>query len=88
LQIQAGFGLLWEIDMSGNRKEWMKLMSVFGTIGIHMSASIFIGLGIGYYLDHKVFNDKTSPWMTLIFLAFGIFAGFKNLYQVSKRKDL
>jgi len=88
LQIQAGFGLLWEIDMSGNHKEWMKLMSVFGTLGIHMCASIFIGLGIGYYLDHKVFNDKTSPWLTLIFLAFGIFAGFKNLYQVSKRKDL
>lgn len=74
--------------MSGNHKEWMKLMSVFGTIGFHMCASIFIGLGIGYYLDHKVFNDKTSPWLTLIFLAFGIFAGFKNLYQVSKRKDL
>ncbi|MBI5558412.1 MAG: AtpZ/AtpI family protein [Deltaproteobacteria bacterium] len=74
--------------MFGNRKEVMKLMSVFGTIGIHMAASIFIGLGIGYYLDHKVFDDKTSPWLTMIFLAFGIIAGFKNLYQMSKRKDL
>jgi ATP synthase protein I len=74
--------------MFGNRKEMMKLMSVFGTIGIHMAASIFIGLGIGYYLDHKVFDDKTTPWLTMIFLAFGIVAGFKNLYQMSKRKDL
>lgn len=74
--------------MFGNRKEMMKLMSVFGTIGIHMVASIFIGLGIGYYLDHKVFDDKTTPWLTMIFLAFGIVAGFKNLYQMSKRKDL
>jgi ATP synthase protein I len=74
--------------MSGTRKELMKLMSVFGTIGIHMCASIFIGVGFGYYLDHKVFNDRTSPWFTLIFLAFGIVAGFKNLFQISKRKDL
>ncbi len=74
--------------MGGNHKEWMKLMSVFGTIGLHMCSSIFIGVGIGYYLDHKVFDDKTSPWLTLIFLAFGIVAGFKNLYQLSKRKDL
>ncbi len=74
--------------MAGNRKEWMKVMSVFGTIGLHMCSSIFIGLGIGYYLDQKVFNGKTSPYLTLIFLAFGIVAGFKNLYQISKRKDL
>jgi len=74
--------------MGGNHKEWMKLMSVFGSVGLHMCSSIFIGVGIGYYLDHKVFDDKTSPWLTLIFLAFGIVAGFKNLYQLSKRKDL
>ena len=74
--------------MSDTKKELMKMVSVFGTIGITVSACVFIGLGIGYYLDHKVFQDKTSPWFTLIFLGFGIAAGFKNLYQVSKRKDL
>lgn len=74
--------------MSGGRKELMKLISVFGTIGITMAASVFIGLGIGYYLDHELFNDKTSPWFTLIFLGLGIVAGFKNLWQMSRRKDL
>lgn len=74
--------------MLGNKNEIMKLVSVFGTIGLSMSASVFIGLGIGYYLDHKVFKDKTSPWFTLIFLGFGVFAAFKNLYQISQRKDL
>jgi ATP synthase protein I len=74
--------------MSDTKKELMKMVSVFGTIGITISACVFVGLGIGYYLDHKVFNDKTSPWFTLIFLGFGIVAGFKNLYQLSKRKDL
>lgn len=76
-----------EDDMD-TRKELMKMMSVFGTVGIHMSASVFIGLGIGYYLDNKVFDGRTSPWLTMIFLAFGIVAGFKNLYQMSRRKDL
>lgn len=74
--------------MSDTKKELMKMVSVFGTIGITVSASVFVGLGIGYYLDHKVFHDKTSPWFTFIFLGFGIAAGFKNLYQLSKRKDL
>lgn len=74
--------------MSDTKKELMKMVSVFGTIGITVSACVFIGLGIGYYLDHKVFDDKTSPWFTLIFLGFGIVAGFRNLYQLSKRKDL
>ena len=74
--------------MSENTKEAIKLLTVFGTIGLTMVSSVFIGFGIGYYLDHKVFKDKTSPWLTFLFLGFGIFAGFKNLYQMSKRKDL
>lgn len=73
--------------MAGNTKEALKLLTVFGTIGLTMVSCVFIGFGIGYYLDHKVFNDRTSPWLTFIFLGFGILAGFKNLYQMSKRKD-
>jgi len=74
--------------MSDNRKEIMKLIGDFSTIGISLAASIFIGIGFGYFLDHKVFNGKTAPWLTFIFLGFGIAAGFKNLYMLTKRKDL
>ncbi|MFC1826806.1 AtpZ/AtpI family protein [Thermodesulfobacteriota bacterium] len=74
--------------MSESRKEIMRLIGDFSTIGIALAASIFIGIGIGYFLDHKVFNGKTAPWFTLIFLAFGIAAGFKNLFMLTKRKDL
>jgi len=74
--------------MSDSRKEFMKLLGDFSTIGISLAASIFIGVGIGYFLDHKVFNGKTAPWLTLLFLGFGIAAGFKNLYMLTKRKDL
>ncbi len=74
--------------MSDSRKEIMKLLGDFSTIGLTLAASIFVGVGIGYLLDHKVFKGRTAPWLTLIFLGFGIAAGFKNLYMLTKRKDL
>jgi len=74
--------------MANNRKEMMRLLADFSTIGITLASAIFIGVGIGYFLDYKVFDGKTAPWLTLIFMAFGIAAGFKNLYRLAKRKDL
>ena len=68
-----------------SRKEMMKLMAEFGTIGMTVAFSIFIGVWIGYYLDHKVFDDRTSPWFTLIFLLVGIIAAFKNLWGFIRR---
>ena len=66
----------------------MRLIGDFSTIGLTFVCSVFIGLGFGYLLDHKVFNGKTAPWLTMLFLGFGIAAGFKNLYMLTKRKDL
>ncbi len=74
--------------MSSFRKEVLKLLSDFGTVGMTVSFSIFIGVGIGYWLDHKVFKGRTEPWLTLIFLGLGIAAAFKNLYRMTRRKDL
>lgn len=74
--------------MSNNRKEIMRLLADFSTIGMTVAFSIFIGVGIGYWLDHKVFDGRTSPWLTLIFLGFGVVAAFKNLYSMARRKDL
>jgi len=84
----VGFSLYPEKKMTNSRKEVMKLLGDFSTIGLTLAASIFVGVGIGYLLDHKVFKGKTAPWLTLIFLGFGIVAGFKNLYMLTKRKDL
>jgi len=74
--------------MSGNRKEIMRLLAEFSTIGMSVAFSVFIGVGIGYLLDHKVFAGRTSPWLTLIFLGFGVAAAFMNLYRMARRKDL
>ena len=74
--------------MANQRKEIMKMLADFGTVGMTVAFSIFIGVGIGYLLDHKVFGGRTAPWLTLIFLGLGVAAAFKNLYMITKRKDL
>jgi len=74
--------------MSNNRKDTLRLLAQFSTVGMSVAFSIFIGVGIGYYLDHKVFDGRTSPWLTLIFLGLGVAAAFKNLYDMASRKDL
>ena len=74
--------------MSQARKEMMKMLADFSTIGMSVAFSVFIGLGIGYFLDTKVFEGKTHPWFTLIFLGFGVAAAFLNLYRMATRKDL
>jgi len=54
------------------------------TIGIHLVLTTFVGFGIGYFLD-KLFG--TSPWLTVIFLIFGIIAGFRELLRIAKKQD-
>ncbi|GAB4556356.1 MAG: hypothetical protein Tsb0017_10140 [Geothermobacteraceae bacterium] len=48
-----------------------------------MVASCLIGLAMGYYLDKWL---ETSPWMTLVFLGFGIASGFRNVYILTERE--
>lgn len=48
-----------------------------------MVAATLIGLAMGYYLDQWL---ETSPWLTLIFLTFGIIAGFRNIFILTRRE--
>ena len=67
-----------------DNKEFWRGMYNLGTLGINIVVATFIGLGMGWLLDNKVFHGKTSPWLTLIFLLFGIVAGFRNIYKMTK----
>ena len=71
--------------MSETRKELFRQLAVYSHVGMTFVFSIFIGLGIGWYLDNKVFDGKTEPYLTFIFLGFGIVAAFMNLWKLSKR---
>ncbi|MFN2365830.1 MAG: AtpZ/AtpI family protein [Desulfurivibrionaceae bacterium] len=35
-----------------------------------------------------MFDGRTKPWFTLIFLGFGVAAAFLNLYRMATRKDI
>ena len=59
-----------------------KELAYYSSLGFSVALSIFIGLGIGIWLDRKF---DTSPWLMLIFLIFGIIAGFRNIARAIKR---
>ena len=71
--------------MSETQKEIFRQLGVYSHVGMTFVFSIFIGLGSGWYLDKKVFDGKTAPYLTFVFLAFGIVAGFRNLWQLTKQ---
>lgn len=53
-------------------------------IGIEMVVSTFVGLIMGIYLDKWL---ETKPWLTIVFLIFGIVAGFRNIFREVRKID-
>ena len=54
------------------------------SLGIMFPVSITLGAAIGYYLDTKL---GTLPWLSAIFLLFGIAAAFINLFHMLNKFD-
>ena len=68
--------------MKKEAKRTFRELAYYSSLGLSVSLAIFIGLAIGVVLDRKF---ETSPWFTLVFLALGIAAGFRNIALVIKR---
>ncbi|MEO5379133.1 MAG: AtpZ/AtpI family protein [Magnetococcus sp. DMHC-6] len=55
-------------------------------LATELASAVFVGLAMGYGLD-SLWGSR--PWMMILFLFFGVAAGFLNLYrsvnQVQKR---
>lgn len=62
--------------MKRQTRRYFRELAYFSSIGLSIAFAIFIGLFVGVYLDRRF---ETSPWFTLIFLAIGIAAGFRNI---------
>ena len=60
---------------------WAKYLSN-ASIGIEMGAALVVGMGIGWFLD-RTFGTK--PWCLVIFTAFGIVAGFRNMIVAARK---
>jgi ATP synthase protein I len=57
-------------------------LGYFASLGMSVALSIFIGLGIGLWLDKKF---GTEPILMFVGLAFGIAAGFSNIIRAGKK---
>lgn len=68
--------------MKKETRKWIRELAFYSSLGFSVSLSIFIGLGIGVYLDRRL---DTSPWLTLVFLGFGIAAGYRNIGLAIKK---
>ena len=60
---------------------WAKYLSS-ASIGIEMGAALVVGMAIGWFLD-RTFGTK--PWCLVIFTAFGIIAGFRNMIVAARK---
>lgn len=70
-------------NMAEDKRQLFKALGFLSSLGISIVAASVIGLAMGFYLDKWL---GTSPWLTLIFLGFGIIAGFRNIYVLTTRE--
>ncbi|MGD9364785.1 MAG: AtpZ/AtpI family protein [Desulfobacteraceae bacterium] len=66
------------------KRDWryIKELAYFSSLGLQVALSIFIGYGVGRYLDGKF---DTTPWLTIIFFVVGIAAAVRNLGLAIKK---
>ncbi len=76
--------------MKEKDREFMRSLYVLASLGINIVVATFIGLGMGWLLDNRFFpryfHWDSSPIFTLVFLLFGIIAGFRNVFMMTKGK--
>jgi ATP synthase protein I len=54
------------------------------SLGFLFPVAIAVGFFLGHWLDGKL---HTSPWLTIVFTAFGITAAFLNLFRTGRSKS-
>ncbi len=51
----------------------------FSSVGLELGISVLVGLVVGDWLDRRL---GTKPWLLLLFLGFGMAAGFRSVYRL------
>ena len=70
--------------MSEDRREMFRQLAIYSHVGMTFVFSILVGVGMGWLLDNKVFNGRTAPYLTFVFLGLGIIAGFRQLWELTR----
>lgn len=71
-------------SLSEDKREVIKSLLSYSSLGLEMGLCVAIGIGIGFFLD-KYF--QTSPYLTIIFMIFGIIAAMKTIFQLMKKLE-
>jgi ATP synthase protein I len=66
--------------LKASGKKWAE----YSAVGLMFPASIVVGFFIGHFLDKWL---KTAPWLTFVFIIYGILAGFHNLFSQARRDE-
>ena len=72
------------LKMEEKDRKLIRMLGVLSTVGLTLVFATVIGLFIGLKLDAWF---GTSPWLTALFLLFGIIAGFRNIFIYAKRSQ-
>lgn len=72
-------------DNFKNKANAYKKLYILGTVGIQIVVSVFIGFGMGLMIDRWL---NTAPWFMLLFIFFGVAAGFLNVYRTLVKDEL
>jgi ATP synthase protein I len=71
-------------SMSEDKREVVRSLLSYSSLGLEMGLCVAIGIGMGYFLD-RFFH--TSPYLTIIFMLFGVLAAMKTIFQLIKKLD-
>jgi len=75
-------GSIMIMSLSENKRDVIKSLLNYSSLGLEMGLSVAIGIGIGYFLDSCF---KTYPYLTIIFMIFGIVAAMKTIFMLLKK---
>lgn len=71
-----------EMAVQNNQKDVVRSLLSYSSLGLEMGFCVVIGLAAGHYLDEYF---STGPYLTIIFMVFGIVAAFRAVYSAYKR---
>jgi ATP synthase protein I len=72
------------VAVTDSRKDEIRSLLNYSSLGLEMGLCVAIGLGIGYFLDR---HFTTYPYLTILFMLFGIAAALKSLYVLWKKLE-
>jgi ATP synthase protein I len=73
-----------EMTMQNNKKYNLVELLQYSSHGLEMGICVVIGILMGYFLD-KYFH--TSPYLTIIFMLFGVAAAVKTAIRLIKQVE-